>query len=1050
VVRNGKEASGKWGTEERGGGWPFKAFGEGECNSREGTKTSCDEVIITRELEDFDGFSVTIDGVRRPEFDFVDRFGASVTKIYNGQQFRCRAPSPTPSPTKIPTPSPTEPPTHPGPHVVVSGAWSCLKTTMHCPQYESCSEADQVTHPTKFSGMKHSLLGVTCCKLSSSNARPSGTRPGCKGKVNWLDAAQHCADNGMRLCSAVEIKKGAGEATGCEFDHSLVWTSDTCTDSSPPPPSPAPLPPPHICSTDKHGCDKGDGGECFESSEDPAGFKCGCKADYKCVSGCDTNVMLMQMLAKEYIATHNERSMEKKLPDWETAFVGMTVEHKCVKTAAPTPFPTAHPTNGGAFCKDLTLSADEFCSNVAGLPANKIDRTLPCKGLKCTARDCCVVAEEEEGQSTSKPTPPPTRPGTTGLPTFPPRQCKNDDSALNFQTNGLVPNCAVALALKGCNDPFYGAGLKKNCPVGCKTCPGEGVSPTPNQLVCLKGVACEVACIEQSKNPGVTQTDEDSDDFLLQAPTQDAKWSMPQVDVDVTKCNCPAVMKKIKGEEWHTYSGPTGEDRTKARVLGTTINTDAAQGWNGKGQEEGVRCKWINTQTGIHTEAVSDAKGRYKMQLDRCGLYHVECYKKGMIPPGFGGSACQTPYMLAPQHIQYTTAIMPYLEKGKVSATLTWVDDNMYVKDLDLHLLVPGKRDVFLKDYKKQHFKNKIAAAQFRSALKSANGNRNATFTFKGSDLSKHIDIHDPVNHIYYDNKGSRHAEPYAKFELDHGSIDGSPTTGGPEVISIVQDLVKTSEKQYALWVDCWSCDEYEDLTGYGADVQRYNPATGLCGDEECDGDQKTQPPFVKESLVAFQNSGAHVKLFSGNHQMYCSSIGNAARHPTTRWDAILIQPHKHEAETYAGTSFNKHISVLDKEGNVLLDHINEFKQGYPTVDVQFEQELAPTHGDDVSKGVFMPAPVDVTDKQLAWKKLQANLPYKGDLAKAISAQDSDAIKYIKAAKIAEAEMANLPYSGNIDAAYNAGDHEAMKIIRDMMLKYEAMTGIYNAPTTRK
>ena len=46
--------------------------------------------------------------------------------------------------------------------------------------------------------------------------------------------------------------------------------------------------------------------------------------------------------------------------------------------------------------------------------------------------------------------------------------------------------------------------------------------------------------------------------------------------------------------------------------------------------------------------------------------------------------------------------------------------------------------------------------------------------------------------------------------------------------------------------------------------------------------------------------------------------------------------------------------------------------------------------------------------------------------------------------------MANLPYSGNIDAAYNAGDHEAMKIIRDMMLKYEAMTGIYNAPTTRK
>jgi len=108
VVRNGKEAGGSWGPEERDGGWPFKAFGEGECTSREGTKTSCDEVIITREVEAFDGFSITIDGKRLPDFDFVDRFGSSVAKIHNGQQFRCRAPmQPTPAPTPDPTAKPT-------------------------------------------------------------------------------------------------------------------------------------------------------------------------------------------------------------------------------------------------------------------------------------------------------------------------------------------------------------------------------------------------------------------------------------------------------------------------------------------------------------------------------------------------------------------------------------------------------------------------------------------------------------------------------------------------------------------------------------------------------------------------------------------------------------------------------------------------------------------------------------------------------------------------------------------------------------------------------
>ena len=42
IVRNAKKAGGKWGKEERIGGFPFHKVGKGECTSREGTKTSCE------------------------------------------------------------------------------------------------------------------------------------------------------------------------------------------------------------------------------------------------------------------------------------------------------------------------------------------------------------------------------------------------------------------------------------------------------------------------------------------------------------------------------------------------------------------------------------------------------------------------------------------------------------------------------------------------------------------------------------------------------------------------------------------------------------------------------------------------------------------------------------------------------------------------------------------------------------------------------------------------------------------------------------------------
>jgi len=68
-------------------------------------------------------------------------------------------------------------------------------------------------------------IGVTCC---SDNG--IGSRPGCIEGVSWYSAKNHCEQEGMRLCTMMEIHRGAGADTGCDFDGYLVWTETECDD----------------------------------------------------------------------------------------------------------------------------------------------------------------------------------------------------------------------------------------------------------------------------------------------------------------------------------------------------------------------------------------------------------------------------------------------------------------------------------------------------------------------------------------------------------------------------------------------------------------------------------------------------------------------------------------------------------------------------------------------------------------------------------------------------------------------------------------------------
>eukprot|EP00746_Dinoflagellata_sp_MGD_P165277 gnl/MRDRNA2_/MRDRNA2_94451_c0_seq1.p1 gnl/MRDRNA2_/MRDRNA2_94451_c0~~gnl/MRDRNA2_/MRDRNA2_94451_c0_seq1.p1 ORF type:complete len:669 (+),score=101.30 gnl/MRDRNA2_/MRDRNA2_94451_c0_seq1:106-2112(+) len=128
------------------------------------------------------------------------------------------APAPAPAPAPAAPQCASAPPS--STHLLVSGAWPCVKTGAPCKKVQMTA-SNGISHKSG-TGMENSHIGVTCCDKDGT-----GSRPGCKSGVNFDQAVSHCKSQGLDLCTAEQIKAGSGEATGCRFDHGLVWTCST-------------------------------------------------------------------------------------------------------------------------------------------------------------------------------------------------------------------------------------------------------------------------------------------------------------------------------------------------------------------------------------------------------------------------------------------------------------------------------------------------------------------------------------------------------------------------------------------------------------------------------------------------------------------------------------------------------------------------------------------------------------------------------------------------------------------------------------------------------
>lgn len=58
-----------------------------------------------------------------------------------------------------------------------------------------------------------------------------GSSPGCHTGT-YEEAKATCEGEGLTLCTADQLKAGAGETTGCTFDCALIWSSTSCTSDS--------------------------------------------------------------------------------------------------------------------------------------------------------------------------------------------------------------------------------------------------------------------------------------------------------------------------------------------------------------------------------------------------------------------------------------------------------------------------------------------------------------------------------------------------------------------------------------------------------------------------------------------------------------------------------------------------------------------------------------------------------------------------------------------------------------------------------------------------
>jgi hypothetical protein len=108
-------------------------------------------------------------------------------------------------------------------HVAVSGSYKGTKAggalgTNHAKSKLELCLSDVNTHDSE----KNLLLGTSCC-----DANGQGSREGCV-TGSYTDALNHCASVGKQLCSLDQLKNGAAESTGCQFDDKMVWSSTVC------------------------------------------------------------------------------------------------------------------------------------------------------------------------------------------------------------------------------------------------------------------------------------------------------------------------------------------------------------------------------------------------------------------------------------------------------------------------------------------------------------------------------------------------------------------------------------------------------------------------------------------------------------------------------------------------------------------------------------------------------------------------------------------------------------------------------------------------------
>lgn len=369
-------------------------------------------------------------------------------------------------------------------------------------------------------------------------------------------------------------------------------------------------------------------------------------------------------------------------------------------------------------------------------------------------------------------------------------------------------------------------------------------------------------------------------------------------------------------------------------------------GQNGAGVA-GMTVTFLDAVSTAKHSTTTDANGHYELTLKRCATYTIEHSKKGYIDES-GAGTCGDPYLLEEAKEFFTSGVSGNMMDTELRATLTWKEvtggdqkhnnGDPFTKDLDLHMLIPGKRRIFLPGY--EHLENaspekkeevtKEAEEIVDDGIPLSEVLSNGTRVFVASNMGAHPDDAEVTqeggwedynnklaggkkHHIYWDGLGSKESFPYTTYEFDAG-VDQCITDcngDGPEAIHVHQ----TMEKQYLLYVTCYSCDHNK----WGGEI-----------------------PLTKQALHDFQKTEATVRVYQGKEQIYCRSISAARGAPHNRWDTVVLKCPKYEGapvqddtvkiDVHGGGS--KEEAVLDsiQKHRCATHDINAWDAGAPTV----------------------------------------------------------------------------------------------------------------------